>query len=41
MTKELNQKATVLETEYLADGTKIKAEVAPALAGRLTKYQLN
>ena len=39
--EELNQKATVLETEYLVDGTKIKAEVAPALAGRLTKYQLN
>lgn len=41
LVEELNQKATVLETEYLADGTKIKAEVAPALAGRLAEYQLN
>lgn len=41
LVEELNQKATVLETKYLADGTKIKAEVAPALAGRLAKYQLN
>lgn len=41
LVEELNQKATVLETEYLADGTRIKAEVAPSLAGRLAKYQLN
>lgn len=41
LVEELNQKATVLETDYLADGTKIKAEVAPALAGRLAEYQLN
>lgn len=41
LVEELNQKATVLETEYLVDGTKIKAEVAPALAGRLAEYQLN
>ncbi len=41
LVEELNQKATVLETEYLADGTKLKAEVAPALAGRLAEYQLD
>ena len=41
LVEELNQKATVLETEYLADGTKLKAEVAPALAGRLAEHQLD
>lgn len=41
LVEELNQKATVIETEYLADGTKLKAEVAPALAGRLAEHQLD
>lgn len=39
LVEELNQNATVLHTDYHADGTLITAEVSPVLAGRLEKFK--